>query len=635
MVVVRAMGRDSAEKPPRSSDVTILFVESEEDDGLRSSPIVDSIDQGDSIEQGDSITTVTATQSAAIQRVREGTVDCAVVRPLSESIDDRIGLLQELRDIDPDLPIVLFGAGDERDPGPAEAIEVGATDYVQTPLEGSRQSLVERRLWNYARRYRAERTAAEFRTIFEALPDAAVVHDDEGTYHRVNQAACELLGYDREQLLEKNVGEIEIGSDDETLEAFWNACDPGESLTVEGRNRRKDGTEFPVRVSLRRIDRNGHTRFVVSVRDITVLREREQELERSLDFLRRTEEIAEAGGWELDVTTGALRWTDGTRRIHEVDAAYDPTLSTAIEFYHPEDRARVRSAIDGAIESGEPFDETLRLTTAEDTQRWVRVRGHPHRTDGKTVQVRGVIVDVTDIKEQKRRLEAYTEQLEVFHRILRHDLRNQMNVIVGCAKSLEDQVDDDGAAFVEQIRDAGSRILSISDEIREVRRLIDADYEPHPVRVATLVETALESVREEYADFECVVSIPESLRVDATPGLRIAVENVLENAIEHNDTARPRVQISADAESGGEEVTIRIRDNGPGIPRRELELLTGQRERSPVEHTSGVGLWAVHWIVDVHGGALAFDTDSTDGTTVTLRLPGCEQSEMTGKRSKH
>ena len=104
-------------------------------------------------------------------------------------------------------------------------------------------------------------------------------------------------------------------------------------------------------------------------------------------------------------------WTDGTRRIHEVDNEFEPTLDEGVQFFHPEDRATIEQAVENALESGESYDREVRLITAKDNHRWVRTRGYVlPDTDQPTV--RGFIQDITEQRERERELQRTNAQLE-------------------------------------------------------------------------------------------------------------------------------------------------------------------------------------------------------------------------------
>ena len=142
----------------------------------------------------------------------------------------------------------------------------------------------------------------------------------------------------------------------------------------------------------------------------------EEALQKSDALLNQTQEITKVGGWECEVATGSITWTDETYRIHEVARDYDPNdLQQNIEFYAAEERIRIAEAFRRAVEQGEPYDLELPFVTAKGRRRWVRTVGRAERKDGKVIRVFGNIMDITERKQaeallagEKRSLEAIT-----------------------------------------------------------------------------------------------------------------------------------------------------------------------------------------------------------------------------------
>ncbi|AEH36337.1 PAS domain S-box protein [Halopiger xanaduensis] len=250
----------------------------------------------------------------------------------------------------------------------------------------------------------------------------------------------------------------------------------------------------------------------------------------------------------------------------------------------------------------------------------------------------GLYTDITDRKRQQ-------QQLEILNRVLRHDLRNGMNIIDGCAEELADRLADDGteaAEYATIIRERADDLLGLAEKTRAVERTLERDEAIHkPVDLVSVLQQVTDRLECTYASnegkpaaltVELADSVPEQCFVRGTDYLETAIFQVLENAVEHNDSAAPTIEIrlsdaSAGDGSGGENggpdemVTLSIADDGPGIPDEERALLQEDREITQLRHASGLGLWLVNWVVSQSGGQLAFRANQPRGTVVDIRLP--------------
>ena len=141
------------------------------------------------------------------------------------------------------------------------------------------------------------------------------------------------------------------------------------------------------------------------------LRNRERELARQREFLTQTQEVANVGGWEVDMRTESLRWTDEVYRIHGKPFEYQPTIEDGLSFYHPDDRDTIRDAFERVTADGEPYDLELRIVRNAGEVRWVRTRGEPWYQDEEIVGVRGTLQDITERKEREEELSRHKELL--------------------------------------------------------------------------------------------------------------------------------------------------------------------------------------------------------------------------------
>lgn len=128
------------------------------------------------------------------------------------------------------------------------------------------------------------------------------------------------------------------------------------------------------------------------------------------DFLRQASRVAKVGAWELDLTTTTPRWSPMIREIYEVEPDYTPSLESSLEFYPPHERARVQTAVQRSIETGEGFDLECELITAKGRHRWVRSIGEAVMIQGRCVRLSGALFDITDRKNAEIRLRESEER---------------------------------------------------------------------------------------------------------------------------------------------------------------------------------------------------------------------------------
>ncbi len=236
------------------------------------------------------------------------------------------------------------------------------------------------------------------------------------------------------------------------------------------------------------------------------------------------------------------------------------------------------------------------------------VTGSHNRTLGQTV----TLIDVTD-REMLR------QRVQVLNRIFRHNIRNDLDVIRSHAEfALEN---GDGSRTDESI----ARILEVTDEVarlsadaRQIERLTrHSSDEQSVVDLAQLVDTVVETVTRDRPDVSVTVEVPE-VELSVNRGLlRFALRNLVDNAVEHNDSPSPRVEVRATGRESG--VRIEVTDNGPGIPDAEWQVIEAGREEIH-DHATSLGLWGTKWTVQMMGGDLS-RRDSESGATVVIDLP--------------
>ncbi len=183
---------------------------------------------------------------------------------------------------------------------------------------------------------------------------------------------------------------------------------------------RANGEEFPAKASISKFEIDGQTVFTVFLRDVTkqvqirkALDQSSTELEETNQMLARTAALAKIGGWELDLQTTIVTFSEEAARLHEVDHPYTPPkLSQGTEFYPPNAWPKVKAAVDAAIAFGIPYDMETPFITAKGRHIWVRVQGFPVREGGKTIKLQGTFQDISERKRTEEELQASKIQLQ-------------------------------------------------------------------------------------------------------------------------------------------------------------------------------------------------------------------------------
>jgi PAS domain S-box-containing protein len=228
----------------------------------------------------------------------------------------------------------------------------------------------------------------------------------------------------------------------------------------------------------------------------------------------------------------------------------------------------------------------------------------------------GAVLSLRDVTERELR----EQRLAVLNRVLRHNLRNQVDVVKGHAESL-----DAGSDQVAPIIDAADSIAALGQQAHRIDQYISESPDDAPVVLSETVRRVLDTVDAGDAAVSVSVDVPASARVVTNErALLAALESAIDNAIEYADSS---VTVTVDERPDG--CAVRVADDGPGIQDWELDSLKTGTEAA-LEHSTGVGLWQLKWAVMTLNGELSFDTEN--GTTVEFVVPDREAGGETDTR---
>lgn len=298
-----------------------------------------------------------------------------------------------------------------------------------------------------------------------------------------------------------------------------------------------------------------------------------------------------------------------------------------LEYIHPDDRSRVtdefRSLVgtEGYIEKQIEF----RFQTKNRGWVWLETTGTSPEPE---IPIDGYITTSRDISVRKQREQQIAEQrdnLELLNQVLRHDLRNDLQVVTGRLEMVSDHVDESGVESFQTARESAEHAIELTTTAREMAEVMLTDEtNTQSVELQPTLASVIENVRTGYPDATVTVKgeIPP-VTVIATEMLSSVFDNLLTNAIQHND--KPAAEVTVSAIHDEETVTIRIADNGPGIPDDQKDQIFGKGDAGLESAGTGIGLYLVHRLVEIYGGNVWVEDNDPDGSVFNVELPTAEE----------
>ena len=269
-------------------------------------------------------------------------------------------------------------------------------------------------------------------------------------------------------------------------------------------------------------------------------------------------------------------------------------------FIIPDGEGRRATSFDERTAAGKPNTALVTRETATGPREFL-YRGVPYQRDGAQF---GFAI-YTDITDERR----YERHLEVVHRLFRHDLRNDVQVLLGTATRIEDRTTDpELEQLAATLVDRAEQITEVGAEARIIEQTLLDDREPTPVDVGQLCRDVVADRERTATNARIEVKATRGVVALGVETLRAAIAALVDNAVEHGgDTVVVSTRETNDA------VVVAVADDGPGIPAEFRAPVFDNSDITDLQHSRGLGLWLVRWVTEVSGGQLHYDR--RDGLT--------------------
>lgn len=448
-------------------------------------------------------------------------------------------------------------------------------------------------------------------SLIGSLSDGVYILDDVGQFTFVNQEFVELVGYEREEVVGNTASLIKnedsVTRSKQAIERIL-SDDGSKTATFEVSLQRADGEAIHCQNHICALQnrRDEPVGIIGTLQNVTEHRQQEQRFQTLIEETNEIISIIDAEG----------RFQYQSKSVERI-LGYSPeeVIGESLwEYIHPDDEARVKAAFNRWVSTGQPAPEPVEYRTrhADGSWRWMEASGKVH---AKALGCEGYITNSREITARKER----QQQLELFDRVIRHNLRNEMNVIRGAADLLQSKETGEGVHRASQIKKKCNELLATVKKQRDIAQLLRQSPTQSVINVQAALDTICSELRSAHPDAKVAISCENKTRLRADDKFVYALEELITNGIIHNDSDTPTVEVAVT--ESREQVRITVTDNGPQIPEMERRVIANPENRSPLYHGSGLGLWLVKLIISRSGGTVQFVETEQEGNTIALSVP--------------
>jgi PAS domain S-box-containing protein len=505
-------------------------------------------------------------------------------------------------------------------------------------------------------RKRAEEAAKasedQFRGVLATAPNAIVISDHDGRILLVNEQVENVFGYIREELIGQPV-EVLLPDPlrglhvkhrgDYLSEPYTRAM--GYGLDLKGR--RKDGSTFPVDISLSPLETNDGTLVTSIIRDITEHKEFEEALQESEARYRSTSELtsdyiysvnfSQEGGSELDWATEAFTPLTGFSPEELAQRGGWPSI------VHPEDVKNYHQQREQLLTTGGSDIVVYRIITKAGDTHWLEDHrsatcdektGRVHRMLGAAKDITESVVSEQALQKAKEAAEAANRAKSAFLANMSHELRTPLNAILGFTQLMhrDQSLNIKQREQIDIISRSGEHLLALINDVLEMSKieagrmtLDETSFDLHTLLDDLVDMLTLRATNKGISiQVELATEVPKYIRADEGK-LRQVLINLLSNAVKFTDQGGVVLRVGFPLKDSSDQLRFEVQDSGVGIPPDKLgsvfdafvQIVSGQQDAEG----SGLGLAISQQFVKLMGGEIVASSELNIGSVFSFEIP--------------
>ncbi|SDZ00591.1 PAS domain S-box-containing protein [Nitrosomonas sp. Nm33] len=486
---------------------------------------------------------------------------------------------------------------------------------------------------------------AQFRELLESAPEAIMLVDQTGCIALINSQTEKWFGYSRNELVgqsaEQLIPERYRKEHPITLQLSATTVAHPSSSGSELHGRRKDGSEFPIEISLSPLETEQGILITSIIRDISARKQAEEARQRVQARYRDLVNNLPMGVFRSipDAKGSFLEINPAMVNIFEAESAEQLSAHSFSEFYC--DPAERKILMGKVLLQGHVHGEEVRLRTLKGREFYAALTAVMKKDETVGIYFDGIVEDISVRKENERRinrlnkrlevrskeLEAINRELEAFSYSVSHDLRTPLRAMDGFSRTLldeyADQLDNRGRDRLQRIRVAAQRMAELIDGLLKLSRVTRAELKWEVVDLTLLANEILSTLEQMEPERSVQYSVQPSLIARGDKQLlRIMLDNLLSNAWKFTaQSQKAFIEVGCNVDE--ERIIYFVRDNGAGFDMAYADKLFGVFQRLHDTHEfpgTGIGLATVQRVIHKHGGQIWAESAIDQGATFYFTL---------------